>query len=106
MMMNDEELVGTFANLFDQVEPEGPQEIDAVLREAGRDPDAIAERVDTMVAEAKENGVYATPLSDDEITVPEYRALEVGYNQLWSIIKELRAGMTGQSESSVAGSNS
>ena len=38
------ELVRAFANLFDEIEPETPEEIDQVLREAGYDPDAIGKK--------------------------------------------------------------
>ncbi len=41
----DEELVRVFDHLFDQTEPQTPEEIDAVLREAGYDPDEVAARM-------------------------------------------------------------
>ena len=40
-----EELVSAFADLFDAVEFETPEEIDAVLLEAGYDPNEIAARM-------------------------------------------------------------
>jgi hypothetical protein len=46
----EEELVHVFADLFDEVGPETPEEIDATLREEGHDPDTIAARM-TSAAE-------------------------------------------------------
>ena len=41
----DEELVNAFTDLFNEVEPETEDEIDAVLRQAGYDPEAVAVRM-------------------------------------------------------------
>lgn len=41
----DEELVNAFTDLFNEVEPETDDEIDAVLRQAGYDPEAVAVRI-------------------------------------------------------------
>lgn len=48
---SDEELVRIFDHLFEQTEPETAEEVDAVLREAGYDPDELAARID-QVAQA------------------------------------------------------
>lgn len=39
------EFLRAIANLFDEIEPETPEEIDEVLREAGYDPDEIGKRM-------------------------------------------------------------
>ena len=44
----EEELVHANADLFNEVEPETPEEIDAVLREGGHDPDSIAARMKSI----------------------------------------------------------
>lgn len=48
----EEELVHAFADLFNEVEPETPEEIDAVLREGGHDPDTIAARMKSIAERA------------------------------------------------------
>jgi hypothetical protein len=48
----EEELVHAFADLFDEVEPETPEEVDAVLREVGHDPDTIAARMKSIAERA------------------------------------------------------
>ncbi len=48
----EEELVHAFADLFDEVGPETPEEIDAVLREVGRDPDTIAAQMKAVAERA------------------------------------------------------
>jgi len=47
-----EDLVRAFADLFDEVEPETPEEVDAALREAGYDPDQVAARMKAVAQEA------------------------------------------------------
>ena len=48
----DEELVRVFDHLFDQTEPQTPEEVDAILREAGYDPDEVAARMDEVAQRA------------------------------------------------------
>ena len=48
----EEELVHAFADLFDEVGPETPEEIDAALREEGHDPDTIAARMKSVAERA------------------------------------------------------
>ncbi len=50
--VTEEELVHAFADLFDEVEPETPEEIDAVLRDGGHDPDTIAARMKSIAERA------------------------------------------------------
>lgn len=47
-----EDLVRAFADLFDEVRPETPEEIDAVLRETGLDPDAVGARMKAAAEQA------------------------------------------------------
>jgi len=47
-----EDLVRAFADLFDEIEPETPEEIDAVLREAGYDPDEVGARMEAVAERA------------------------------------------------------
>lgn len=54
-----EGLVRAFADLFDEVEPATPEEIDAVLREAGYDPDEIGVRMKA----ATEKALTESPLN-------------------------------------------
>jgi len=48
----EEELVHAFADLFDEVGPDTSEEIDAVLREGGHDPDTIAARMKSIAERA------------------------------------------------------
>jgi hypothetical protein len=48
----EEELVHAFADLFDEVGPETPEEIDAALREGGHDPDTVAARMKSIAERA------------------------------------------------------
>ena len=48
----EEELVHAFADLFDEVGPDTPGEIDAILREGGHDPDTIAARMKSIAERA------------------------------------------------------
>ncbi len=48
----DEELIQILADLFDEVEPEGPEEIDEALREFGYDPEALATRMRQVAEQA------------------------------------------------------
>lgn len=50
-----EDLVRAFANLFDEVAPETPEEIDAELCEAGYDPDKIGARMQAVAGQALAN---------------------------------------------------
>ncbi len=43
--LSDTELVSAFADLFDEVEPETPEEIDDALRDEGYDPDEVGARM-------------------------------------------------------------
>ena len=54
-----EDLVQALADLFDEVEPETPEEIDAVLRECGHDPDAVAARMRALA----ERAIVNSPLN-------------------------------------------
>ncbi len=47
-----EDLVRAFADLFDEIEPETPDEIDAVIREAGFDPDEMEARIRAATEQA------------------------------------------------------
>jgi hypothetical protein len=57
--MTSEDLVRVFADLFDEVEPETPEEVDDVLREAGHDPDVVAARMRAVAEQA----LAASPLN-------------------------------------------
>jgi hypothetical protein len=48
------DLVRAFADLFDAIELESPEEIDEVLHEAGYDPDVLGERMRTAAQLASE----------------------------------------------------
>ena len=48
----EEELVHAFADLFDEVGLDTPEEIDAALREGGHDPDTIAARMKSVAERA------------------------------------------------------
>ena len=48
----DEELVRVFDYLFDQTEPQTPEEVDAVLSDAGYDPDKFAARIHDLAQRA------------------------------------------------------
>jgi hypothetical protein len=48
----NEELVRVFDYLFQQTEPQTPDEVDAVLRDAGYDPDELAARVHDVAERA------------------------------------------------------
>lgn len=51
----DEDLVRVFADLFDEIEPQTPEDVDTVLREAGYDPDKIGARIQTLAEQALAN---------------------------------------------------
>jgi hypothetical protein len=48
----DDELVRVFDYLFDQTEPQTSEEVDAVLRDAGYDPDKLAARIHDLAQRA------------------------------------------------------
>lgn len=50
--MTSAEFVRAIANLFDEIEPETPEEIDEVLREAGYNPDAIGKKMKAAAEKA------------------------------------------------------
>lgn len=54
-----EDLVRAFADLFDEIAPETPEDIDAELREAGYDPDEVAARMRA----AAERAIAESPLN-------------------------------------------
>lgn len=60
----DEELVRVFDHLFDQTEPQTPEEVDAVLREAGYDPDELATRMDEVAQAALARRRVETAIGD------------------------------------------
>jgi hypothetical protein len=49
---SEAELVHACADLFDEVGPDTPEDIDAALRDAGHDPDTIAARMASAAARA------------------------------------------------------
>ena len=49
---DNEELLDALADLFDEVEPSTPEEVDKVLREAGHDPDKVATKMKAMAERA------------------------------------------------------
>lgn len=57
--VTEEELVRAFANLFNEVEPETPEEINATLRDAGYDPDTVAARMKAVA----ERAIMDSPLN-------------------------------------------
>jgi hypothetical protein len=54
-VQTSEELIRAFADLFDEIEPETPAEIDAMLREAGYDPDEIGAQMKAVAEQALAN---------------------------------------------------
>lgn len=48
----DEELVRSFLNLFDEVVPDSPEDVDEFLRESGYDPDDIGARIQAVAKKA------------------------------------------------------
>ena len=46
------DLVTAFSSLFDELEPETPEEVDATLREFGHDPDELGARMKVVAEEA------------------------------------------------------
>jgi hypothetical protein len=54
-----EDLVNALADLFDEVGPETPEEVDMILVEAGYDPDEVAEHMNAIARQAMLN----SPLS-------------------------------------------
>lgn len=48
----DEELICTLADLFDRLEPEAPEEMDAVLVDAGYDPEEVSARMLAVARQA------------------------------------------------------
>lgn len=54
----NEELIDAFTDLFNAVEPETPEEIDAVLSESGLDPDDVAARMRAFAQKAIEASPY------------------------------------------------
>ena len=48
----DQDLIQVFADLFDAVEPETPEEIDAVLVEGGYDPNEVGSRMQAFAEQA------------------------------------------------------
>ncbi len=55
----DEEFISVLADLFDSIEPESPEEIDAVLLEAGYDPDEVLARM----LDAAQQAIAESPLN-------------------------------------------
>lgn len=112
-----EGLVRAFADLFDEVEPDTPEEIDAVLREAGYDPDEIGVRMKAAAEKAltesplnwrsrapKELENERTRIGQVRTTLPGNRAgiieaikwlIEQGGNQVAYAYRNLEA-MTGE----------
>ncbi len=54
----DAELMSSINKLFDEVEPESPEEIDAILQKAGYDPQQVAARMKAVA----DNALVASPL--------------------------------------------
>jgi len=54
---SDDEILEAFAELFDSVPPDTPEEIQAALLEAGIDPDQVANEVKQLV----EDGLASSP---------------------------------------------
>jgi len=50
-----EDLVRAFADLFDETEPQTPEDVDTFLREAGYDPDQVGARIQTLAEHALAN---------------------------------------------------
>ena len=48
----EQELLERVGELFDEIDPETPEELDAALQEAGFDPDAIGARMEALAREA------------------------------------------------------
>lgn len=70
----DEELVNAFNDLFNEVEPETNDEMDAVLRQAGHDPEEIA----TRMRQIADRAIERSPLNwrnkfPDEIEIEKSR---------------------------------
>lgn len=62
------DLVRVFANLFDAIEPESPEEIDQVLREAGYDADAVGARMKAAAEQVTQpNGAASKQLQLIEV---------------------------------------
>ncbi len=58
------EMVLAFADLFDEIEPSTPEEIDAELREAGFDPEEVAARILAAVEKALTSKLHQAKLGD------------------------------------------
>jgi len=51
-LQTERDLVSAFADLFDQVQPTTPEEIDRTLRSEGYDPDQVAKRIAAVASQA------------------------------------------------------
>lgn len=99
----EDELIRAFADLFDAVESETPEEIQTTLRDAGYDPDDVAARMQAIAARAIENSPFnwrnrAQRELETEKTQLETRISSTPRNRTGIIdaIKQLLAGLPGQ----------
>ena len=99
----EDELIHSFADLFDAVEPETPEEIQTTLKDAGYDPDGVAARMQAIAARAIENSPFnwrkrAQRELETEKTRLETRTSSTPRNRAGIVdaIKQLLAGLSGQ----------
>ena len=85
----EEELVHANADLFNEVEPETPEEIDAVLREGGHDPDSIAARMKSIA----ERALARSPLNWRNRAQLELEAEERNLDSVTPIVRRGRGEM-------------
>ena len=98
-----EDLVRAFADLFDEVEPDTPEEIDAVLREAGYDPDEIGVRMKAAAEKALANSPLnwrnraQKELEDEQTRIARFTTARPGNRAgLIEAIKRLAGQVPGQ----------
>jgi DNA-directed RNA polymerase subunit F len=82
-----EDLVRAVADLFDEVEPETQEEIDAVLREAGHDPDEVAARMKVVA----ERALASSPFNWRNRAQRELADERARYERLASVLPRSRA---------------
>jgi hypothetical protein len=85
----EEELVHAYADLFNEVEPETPEEIDAVLREGGHDPDSIAARMKSIA----ERALARSPLNWRNRAQQELEAEKRKLDSVTPIVRRRRGEM-------------
>jgi len=102
-IQTSEELVRAFADLFDEVDPGTPEEVDEILRVTGHNPDEVAAKMKAAAEQAFDNAMQRwrqqtlDELQEERARIAKFKPTPArGRADIISVIRHLNTQFGGQ----------